>query len=107
MWLYLFQFEKYYKNHYTLKNLQFFKNNKGIKKDIKYFRNFAAFNLKIPIKSATIINPSKELINNAFLYSKNIKHLGKDTINKRMLTIIKENEIMKKSKSYPYYKKIT
>ena len=106
LWLYLFQFEKYYKNLYTLPKLRFYKNKNGIKKDIEYYRHYVAFGLKKSIKAGTIIQPTKELIKFAFQNSKKIVDLGKDSIEQRMKKMIQENEIMKKSKSYPYYKKI-
>lgn len=107
LWLYLFQFEKYYKNLYTLPKLRFYKNKNGIKKDIEYYRHYVAFGLKKSIKAGTIIQPTKQLIKLAFQTSKKIVDLGKGTIEQMMKIMIQENENMKKNKSYPYYTKIT
>ena len=46
LWLHIFYFDKYYKNNFSPKKLQFYKLKNSISKDIKYYRLMVINELK-------------------------------------------------------------
>lgn len=101
IWLFLFNFKKYYKNNYTIKQLRFYKKKNAIINDINYYRKSYGQSDKY-----NIITINKNNINNAKKYIKYFNYLNNSNILQNMKLIINENNKMKNSNNYNYYKKI-
>ena len=98
IWLWLFNYSKYYKNKYTLKHLRFYSKKDGMQKDITFYRNSYGMS-----KDSEIIDISEKDIKNMGKY---LKYLKKVNIEKNMLIMIKENAKMRSNRDYRYYEKI-
>ena len=98
IWLWLFNYSKYYKNKYTLKHLRFYSKKDGMQKDIHFYRNSYGMS-----KDSEIITITEKDIKNMGKY---FKYLKKVNIEKNMLIMIKENTKMKNNRDYRYYEKI-
>ena len=98
IWLWLFNYSKYYKNKYTLKHLRFYSKKDGMQKDINFYRNSYGMS-----KDSEIIDISEKDIKNMGKY---LKYLKKINIEKNMLIMIKENTKMRSNRDYRYYEKI-
>ena len=98
IWLWLFNFSKYYKNNYTLKNLRFYSKKNGIQKDINFYRTSYGMS-----NNYKIIDTRRKDIKNMSNY---LKYLKKINIEKNMNLIIKENNKMQNCIGYRFYDKI-
>jgi len=108
IWLWLFNYSKYYKNKYTLNHLQFYSKKDGMQKDIEFYikiyeaqrNNRNSYGMA---KDYEILDISvKDIKEN----SKQFKHLKKINVEKNMQIMIKENAKMRSSRNYRYYEKI-
>ena len=108
LWLHIFYFDKYYKNYFSPKKLQFYKLRNSISKDIKYYRLMVINELKkkinnVKYETITMCDINKT-INIAQLI---IKYYPNESIANKMNQMIKENNEMKKSSQYTkYYKRL-
>ena len=102
IWLFLFNFNKYYTNNYTLKQLRFYNKKQAIATDINYYRQ--SYGKSDKCYNGVYI--TKNDLTNANKYIKYFSYLNNSNIIKNMKQMINQNNIMKNSTNYKYYKKI-